>query len=133
MFPPINVNLDQYIFPRQLVTQLAQSSSNCCRPERGELFRAELDLPLFPVRAATHLESQGRGFALLAETHMSAPGFRSQITLRNKTTSRLLQLLRQPFQQKLAFDLAAAGLSPVHLHKIKMLNAIGFAVEIFAQ
>ncbi len=64
---------------------------------------------------------------------MPASGFRSQIALRNDTAARLFQSLRQLFQQKLAFDFAVARRSPVHRHKIKMLNAIGFAVEIFAQ
>jgi len=44
----------------------------------------------------------------------------------------MLQLLWQPFQQKLALNFAAARGSPISLHKIKMLNAIGFAVEILA-
>jgi len=44
----------------------------------------------------------------------------------------MLQLLWQPFQQKLALNFAAARSSPISLHKIKMLNAIGFAVEILA-
>ncbi len=63
---------------------------------------------------------------------MSPPGFRGQITLSNETTPRMLQFLWQPFQQKLAFNFAAARGSPISLHKIKMLNAIGFAIEILA-
>ena len=64
---------------------------------------------------------------------MSASRFRGQITLGNDTASRLLQSLRKLFQQKLALNFTAALCCPVLLHKIKMLNAIGFAVEIFAQ
>ena len=60
---------------------------------------------------------------------MPASRFRGQIALGNDTASRLLQSLRELFQQKLAFDLAAAWCCPVLLHKIKMLNPIGFAVE----
>jgi hypothetical protein len=63
---------------------------------------------------------------------MPASRFRGQIALGNDTASRLLQSLRELLQQKLALDFTAAGLSPVHLHKIKMLKPIGFAVEVFA-
>jgi hypothetical protein len=41
----------------------------------------------------------------------------------------LLQSLRELFQQKLSLNFAAARCCPVLLHKIKMLNPIGFAVE----
>jgi len=58
MSAAININFDQQISPGNFVAQLAQSSSNCRGPERGELLRAELDLPLFPVCAATHLKGQ---------------------------------------------------------------------------
>jgi hypothetical protein len=60
---------------------------------------------------------------------MPASGFRSQITLRNQTASRLLQSLWELFQQKLSLNFTAARCCPVLLHKIKMLNAIGLAVE----
>jgi len=62
---------------------------------------------------------------------MSAPRFCGQIALGNNTASRLLQFLRQPFQQKLAFDFQAVWRSTVLLHKVKILNAMGLAVEIF--
>ena len=60
---------------------------------------------------------------------MPASRFRGQITLGNDTASRLLQSLRELFQQKLALNFTAARCCPVPLHKIKMLNPIGFAVE----
>ncbi len=58
MFAAINIDLDQKIFPGHLVAQLVQPSSNCRWPERGELFRAELDFAFFALCAAAHLESQ---------------------------------------------------------------------------
>jgi len=60
---------------------------------------------------------------------MPASRFRGQIALGNEAASRLLQSLRELFQQKLALNFTAARCCPVLLHKIKMLNPIGFAVE----
>jgi len=60
---------------------------------------------------------------------MPASRFRSQIALGNDTASRLLQSLRELLQQKLAFDFPAVWRSTILLHKVKMLNPIGFAVE----
>jgi hypothetical protein len=64
---------------------------------------------------------------------MPAARFRGQITLRNKRVSRTLQFLWQSFQQKLAFYFPAVWRSTILLHKVKMLNAMGLAVEIFAR
>jgi hypothetical protein len=64
---------------------------------------------------------------------MSAPRFCGQIALGNNTASRLLQFLRQPFQQKLAFDFPAVWRSTILLHEVKMLNAMGLTVEIFVR
>jgi len=63
---------------------------------------------------------------------MPASRFRGQIALGNDTASRLLQSLRELFQQKLAFDFPAVWRSTILLHKVKMLNAMGLVVEIFA-
>jgi hypothetical protein len=41
----------------------------------------------------------------------------------------LLQSLRELFQQKLSLNFTTARCCPVLLHKIKMLNPIGFVVE----
>jgi len=60
---------------------------------------------------------------------MPASRFRGQIALGNDTASRLLQSLWELFQQKLSLNFTAARCCPVLLHKIKMLNPIGFAVE----
>ena len=60
---------------------------------------------------------------------MPVSRFRGQIALGNDTASHLLQSLRELFQQKLSLNFTAARCSPVLLHKIKMLNPIGFAVE----
>ena len=54
---------------------------------------------------------------------MPASRFRGQIALGNDTASRLLQSLRELFQQKLAFDFPAVWRSTILLHKVKMLNA----------
>ena len=61
---------------------------------------------------------------------MPASRFRGQISLGNETASRLLQSLRELFQQKLAFDFPAVWRSTILLHKVKMLNAMGLVVEI---
>ncbi len=60
---------------------------------------------------------------------MPASRLRGQVALGNDTASRLLQSLRELFQQKLALNFTAAGLSPVHLHNIDMLKATRFVVE----
>jgi len=64
---------------------------------------------------------------------MSAPRFCGQIALGNNTAARLFQVLRQPFQQKLAFDFPAVWRATILLHKVKMLNAMGLTVEIFVR
>ena len=63
---------------------------------------------------------------------MPASRFRGQIALGNDTASRLLQSLRELFQQKLALNFTTVWRSRTHLHKIDMLKPIGFTVEVFA-
>src|SRR5436190_5461070 len=132
MSAAINISLDQKVSPGNFVAHLAQSSARGRWPERGELFWAELDLTLFPMCAAAHLESQRRGLPFFAKTHMSAPGFCRQITLCDEVTPRALDLVRQPPDQILPFDLAAVWHSGSHSCGVRMLTAVHPALEDFA-
>src|SRR6266567_4282349 len=129
MSAAININLNQQIFAGNFIAQLAQSSPGGRRPERGELFWAEFDLAFFPGAAAAHFESQRCSFPLFAETNLPARGLCCQITLSDHIASRTLEFIRELFQQKLAFDFPAVWRSTTLLHKVKMLNAMGLAVE----
>src|SRR5207247_335798 len=91
MSAAININLDQQVFPGNFVAQLAQSSARRRWPQRGELFWTQLDLALFPVCAAAHLEGQRRGLPFFAQTNLPACGLCCQITLCDDITPRTLR------------------------------------------
>jgi len=106
------------------VAHLVQSSPSSCRPERGELFWAKLDLAFFPVCASAHFESERRGFSFSTQPHVSACALDCQITLRDRIVRPVLEFLRQPLNQKFAFDFPILRRSIVRLHKMEMLNAM---------
>jgi hypothetical protein len=58
MSTPINIQLDQQIFPRNFVTNFSQSSPGRTRPERCELLLAQFDLAFFAMAAATDLKCE---------------------------------------------------------------------------
>ena len=119
MSAAINIDLDEQIFPGNLIANLAQSSPGSSRPKRGELFRTETDLAFFPVRAATDLESKRRSFAFFSDTHLSACRFCGQITLFDWPVAMALQFLRQLSNQKFAFNFTIVSRQVVHLHGVK--------------
>ena len=114
MSAAIDINLDQEVFPENFTAQLAQSSPRRGGPERGELFWAELDLAFFPVYAASHFESQRRGFSFFAETNLPAGGLCRQVALRDDIAPRTVQFLRQLLKQKLALNFPAVWNSRLH-------------------
>ena len=93
-------------------------------PKCGELFRTELDLAFFTMCAATDLESQRHSFAFFSETNLSACGFGRKITLLDNVMPRALQLIGQLSKQKFAFNFPIVSRPIVHLHKVRMLNAM---------
>jgi hypothetical protein len=56
MSAAINVDFDHYVIPGNFVTHLSQSSADRTRPERCELFRAQLNLAFFAMAAPTGLK-----------------------------------------------------------------------------
>jgi hypothetical protein len=119
MSAAININLNDQIFPGDVIAYLAQTSSGGSRPKRGELFRAEPDLAFFPVRAATHLESQRRSFAFFSETDLSARRFCRQITLVDNVMPQAVQFLRELPDQKFAFNFPVVSRQIVQSHKVR--------------
>src|SRR2546430_17739661 len=130
MSAAINIDLDEQIFPRDLVAHLAQSSSCGSRPKLGELFRTKPDLAFFPVRAATDLESERRGFSFLAETNLSACRVGRQITLLNNVMPRALELIGRLLKQKFAFNFPIVSRLVVDSHKVRILNAMDLLSRI---
>ena len=124
MSAAIDINLDQEISPGNFVAQLVQSPACGRRPKSRELFRTELDLAFFTMCAATDLESQRHSFAFFSETNLSACGFGRKITLLDNVMPRALQLIGQLSKQKFAFNFPIVSRPIVHLHKVRMLNAM---------
>jgi hypothetical protein len=119
MSAAIKIDLNDQIFPGDLITHLAQSSSGGSGPKLGELFPTEPDLAFFPMCAATDLESERRCFAFLAETNLSARRFCRQITLVDNVMPPALQLIRQLLQQKFAFNFPIVSRQIVQSHKLR--------------
>jgi len=74
--------------------------------------------------AATHLESERRGFAFFTETNLSACRFGRQITLSYRIVTAALEVLRQQPKQKFAFNFPIVLRPIADLHKVSMLNAM---------
>ena len=94
MSAPINIQLDQQIFPRNFVAHFPQSSPGRTGPERRELLLAQFDLAFFAMAAPTDLKRQGRMLVCFSKANLSACGFRRQITLLDNKASRPLQIFR---------------------------------------
>ena len=60
MSAPINIQLDQQIFPRNFVAHFPQSSPSRTGPERRELLLAQFDLAFFAMAPPTDLKCQRR-------------------------------------------------------------------------
>ena len=90
MSAPINIELDQQIFPRNFVPHFPQSSPGRTGPERRELLLAQFDLAFFAVAAATYLECEGRSVPRLSQANLSTSRLGCQITLLDNEAPRLL-------------------------------------------
>jgi len=90
----------------------------------AKLLRTQLDLALFPVCAAAHLERQRRSLALFPKPNVPASGFGRQVTLRDDVVSRAVQFLREPPHQKFAFNFPIVSRLVVHLPRGEILNAM---------
>jgi len=124
MSAAINVDFDHNVVPGNFITHLSQSSPGRTRPERCELFRAQLDLAFFAMAAPTDLKCQRHSVARLSQANLSAGGLGCQITLLNNKASPLLEILRQPFDQKFSFNFAIVSRSSFPCHKANIVNVI---------
>src|SRR5262249_49932130 len=124
MSAAINIDFDHNLVPWHFVTDLPQSSAGGTRPQRCELFRAQLDFAYFTMAAPTNLKREGRSVARLSQTNLSTSRLSCQITLLDNNVSRPLQLVWQPFDQKFSFNFAIVSPSIVPFHKLDILNAI---------
>jgi len=124
MSAPINIDLDQEIFPRNFVAHFSQSSPGRTRPERCELLLAQFDLAFFAMAAPTDLECERRSIPCLSQANLSSGRLSRQITLLDNKTSRPFQVIRQPFDQKFSFNFAIVSRSIDPCHKLNIVNAM---------
>ena len=124
MSATINIELDHKVVPGNFVTHLSQSSPGGTRPERCELFPAQLDLAFFTMAVTTDLEGQRCSVASLSKADLSAGQFGCQIALLDNKASRPFQVVRQPFDQKSSFNFAIVSRSIVSSHKLDIVNAM---------
>jgi hypothetical protein len=126
MSASINIDLDQQTFPWNFVAHLSQSSPSRTRPERCELFRAQLDLAFFAMAAPTDLKRQRPSAARLSQANLSAGRLGCQITLLDNKTSKLFQIVRQAFfvDQKFQFNFAIVSRSIFSSPKVHIVNAM---------
>ena len=94
MSAPINIELDQQIFPRNFVPHFSQSSPGRTGPERRELLLAQFNLAFFAMAAPTDLKCQRRSLVCFSKPYLSACGFRGQITLLDNEAPRPLEVIR---------------------------------------
>jgi len=94
MSAPINIDLDQEIFPRNFVAHFSQSSPSRTRPERRELLLAQFDLAFFAMAAPTDLECKGRSVPGLSQANLSTSRLGRQITLLDNEAPRPLEVIR---------------------------------------
>ena len=124
MSAPINIDLDQQIFPRNFVAHFSQSSPGRTRPKRCELLLAQFDLAFFAMAASTDLKCEGRTVPRLSQANLSSGRLSRQITLLDHKASRLLQIFRQPFDQEFSFNFAIFSRSMVSSHKRNIVNVM---------
>ena len=124
MSAPINIDLDQQIFPRNFVAHFSQSSPARTRPERCELLLAQFDLAFFAMAAPTDLECERRSIPCLSQADLSPSRLGRQITLLDNKASRLLQIVRQPFDQEFSFNFAIVSCLIDPCHKLNIVNAM---------
>src|SRR5690242_1614076 len=105
------------------MAHLTYTSPSRRRPQRGKLFCAKLDLELFAMSATSYLKGQRCSLALFSKTDLSACRFCCQVTLRDWIMAAALQFLRQPLDQKFAFNFPILSRPIVHSHKAEILNA----------
>src|SRR5205807_1466617 len=119
--PTISIDLDDQILPRDFVAELAQSPANRRWPQRGELFRTQLDLTFFAGVAAADLESKRRSLSLFSQTNVSSSGLVREISLRNRITPETVESRRQLFDEKFALNFTAVSRWVVHCNRTALL------------
>ena len=124
MSAPINIQLDQQIFPRNFVAHFPQSSPSRTGPERRELLLAQFNLAFFAMAAPTDLKCQRRSLVCFSKPYLSACGFRGQITLLDNEAPRPLEVIRQPFDQKFSLNFAIVSRSMISSHKRNIVNVM---------
>ena len=101
----INVDFDLEIFPRNLVTGLAQSTTARHRPQHGELLRTQSDFAFFARPAAADLECERSCFGFFPQANMTAARLVREITLRDRKMARAQNFDRQSLDQEFPLDL----------------------------
>ena len=102
----INVDFDLEIFPRNLVTGLAQSTTARGRPQQGELLRTQSNFAFLARSAAANLEGERNSFGFFSQANVTAARFVREITLRDRKMARAQNFDRQSLDQKFPLDLA---------------------------
>jgi len=124
MSAPINIQLDQQIFPRNFVAHFPQSSPSRTGPERRELLLAQFDLAFFAMAAPTDLKCQRRSLVCFSKPYLSACGFCGQITLLDNEAPRPLEVIRQPFDQKFSLNFSIVSRLMISSHKRNIVNVM---------
>src|SRR5207249_11727886 len=84
----IYVDFDLEIFPWNLVTSLAQSTTARGRPQQGELLRTQSNFAFFARSAAANLEGERNSFGFFSQANVTAARFVREITLRDRKMAR---------------------------------------------
>ncbi len=124
MSAAVNIDFDHDIVPGNFIAHLSQSSPGRPRPQRCELFWAELDLAFFAMAATTDLKRERSRAPRLSQANLSAGRLGRQITLLDNKASRLLQIFWQRFDQKFSFNFAIISHSSVPFHERNIVNAM---------
>src|SRR5947209_18971133 len=103
----INVDFDLEIFPWNLVTGLAQSTTARGRPQQGELLRTQSNFAFFARSAAANLEGERNSFGFFSQANVTAARLVREITLRDLKMARAQNFDRQSLDLK--YPLVLAG------------------------
>src|SRR5215211_4450323 len=76
------------------------------------------------MTAPTDFECEGRTVPYLSQANLSIRRLGRQITLLDNKASRLLQIVRQPFDQKLPFNFSIVSRSIDPCHKLNIINVM---------
>jgi hypothetical protein len=76
------------------------------------------------MAAPTDLKREGCSVPGFSQTNLSTSRLGRQITLLDNKASRLLQIVRQPLDQKFSFNFAIVPHSIVLSHKLNIVNVM---------